>query len=98
MGADPPNDGAHGLPPEVPPPGAGADPSRREETPEQMEVLTEPLRRCLEQMSTHVSSGMLQKFVHMLETESAAKEADGLRLAALAVQTKIVNVEACKQQ
>ncbi|KAJ2101949.1 hypothetical protein IW146_009224 [Coemansia sp. RSA 922] len=63
-----------------------------------MVVLMEPLRRCLELMSTHVSSGMLQKFVHMLETESTAKEVDGLELAVLAMQTELANSDARRQQ
>ncbi|KAJ2036617.1 hypothetical protein H4S03_003521 [Coemansia sp. S3946] len=96
--ADPPNDGANGSLPEVLPLGAGADPSGQEDTTEQMVVLTELLRRYLEQMSTHVSSGMLQKFVHMLETKSTAKEVDRLELAALAVQTELANSVTRRQQ
>ncbi|KAJ2347140.1 hypothetical protein GGH92_003306 [Coemansia sp. RSA 2673] len=96
--ADLPNDRANGSPPEVLPLGVGADPSGQEDTTEQMVVLTEPLRRCLEQMSTHVSSGMLQKFVHMLKTESTAKEVDRLELAALAVQTELANSVTRRQQ
>ncbi|KAJ2094856.1 hypothetical protein IW146_010618, partial [Coemansia sp. RSA 922] len=96
--ADLPNNRANGSPPKVLPPGVGADPSRWEDTTEQMVVLMEPLRRCLELMSTHVSSGMLQKFVHMLETESTAKEVDGLELAVLAMQMELANSNACRQQ
>ncbi|KAJ1924832.1 hypothetical protein GGI09_002694 [Coemansia sp. S100] len=96
--ADLPNDGAHGSSPEVWPPGVGPDPSRWKESTEQMEVLTEPLRVCLEQMSTHVSSGMLQKVMHMLETESTAKETDRLELTALTVQTELANSTTRRQQ